>query len=75
MQKGQLLTLRENILDAITLRFQPSESDYVALETSLARINEEQTLRTLFRQVMQAATIADVRQAVEALERSPVPTL
>jgi predicted transposase/invertase (TIGR01784 family) len=69
MQKGQLLTLRQNILDAITLRFQPSESDYAALETSLARINEEQTLRTLFRQVMQAETIADVRQAVEALER------
>jgi predicted transposase/invertase (TIGR01784 family) len=75
MQKGQLLTLRENILDAITLRFQPSESDYAALETSLARINEEQTLRTLFRQVMQAETIADVQQDVEALERSPVPTL
>ena len=65
IEQGHILTLRETILDALGLRLDPTLSTYRSVEKMLETISDEQTLRSLFRQVLEVKSGAAFQQAVE----------
>ena len=64
-EEGHIHTLRETILDALGLRLDPTLSTYRSVEKMLETISDEQTLRSLFRQVLEVKSGAAFQQAVE----------
>jgi len=68
IEQGHMIALRENTLDALMIRFDPPVSIYRTIEDVLETITDEQTLRSLFKQVMQAENPADFQQAVEQVQ-------
>ena len=68
IEQGHMIALRENILDALMIRFDPPVSIYRTIEGVLETITDEQTLRSLFKQVMQAENPAEFQQAVEQVQ-------
>ena len=65
IEQGHILTLRETILDALGLRLDPTLSTYRSVEKMLETISDEQTLRSLFRQVLEVKSGTAFQQAVE----------
>jgi hypothetical protein len=63
--EGNILTLRETILDALALRLDPTLSTYRSVNKMLDTISDEQTLRSLFKQVLEVKTGAEFQQAVK----------
>jgi hypothetical protein len=64
-EQGHILTLRETILDALALRLDPTLSTYRSVNKMLDTISDEQTLRSLFKQVLEVKTGAEFQQAVK----------
>jgi flagellar biosynthesis/type III secretory pathway protein FliH len=64
-EEGNILTLRETILDALALRLEPPLSIYRSVDKMLDTISDEQTLRSLFKQVLEVKTGAEFQQAVK----------
>ena len=56
-QEGWLTAFRQNILDALVLRFDPPVSIYQQLEKRLERISDEAQLETLFAAAIQAESL------------------
>jgi flagellar biosynthesis/type III secretory pathway protein FliH len=55
---GTLETLRRDILDAVMVRFSPTEQECAQVEANLARIPDETRLRALFRAALKAENLA-----------------
>jgi hypothetical protein len=51
---GTLATLRRDILDAVMVRFSPTEQECAQVETHLATMTDETRLRALFRAALRA---------------------
>jgi flagellar biosynthesis/type III secretory pathway protein FliH len=51
---GTLATLRRDILDAMMVRFSPTEQECAQVETHLATMTDETRLRALFRAALRA---------------------
>jgi flagellar biosynthesis/type III secretory pathway protein FliH len=51
---GTLATLRRDILDAVMVRFSPTEQECAQVETHLANMTDETRLRALFRAALRA---------------------
>jgi hypothetical protein len=66
-----MLALCENLLDALSERFNPPAKVYRPLEQAIETINDAKTLRSLFTMVLQAETIEEFQQAVaQATQRN-----
>lgn len=63
-EEGRLLSIRENILDALTERFDPPAKVYRAIERDLAKIADYDTLRSLFTLTLRVATVDEFVDAV-----------
>jgi predicted transposase YdaD len=65
MAQGHKVALRENILDALSERFNPPVKMYRAIEQAVGSLNDEKTLRSLFTTVLRVETVEEFRQVVE----------
>lgn len=65
-EEGRMLSVRENILDALTERFNPPAAEYRTIERTLEEIKDYTTLRSLFTQVLRAATVDEFMRAAAA---------
>jgi len=63
--QGALLMRRQDILDALILRFDPAASIYRELEKMLAAIESETELERLFAAAIRAANLADFQTALQ----------
>jgi predicted transposase YdaD len=66
---GTLETLRRDILDAVMVRFSPTEQERSQIEATLARIPDETRLRTLFRTALRAESLSLFLQ--ESMGKNP----
>jgi predicted transposase YdaD len=62
--KGRLLTVRDDILDLIAERFNPSLNTYRSIDRVLGQIHDYDTLRALLIQVVRVATVDEFHDAV-----------
>ena len=65
LAQGALLMRRQDILDALILRFDPAASIYRELEKMLADIDDEAELERLFAAAIRAANLADFQAALQ----------
>jgi flagellar biosynthesis/type III secretory pathway protein FliH len=65
IEEGHKIALRENILDALSERFNPPVKMYRAIEQAVGSLNDEKTLRSLFTTVLRVETVEEFRQVVE----------
>ena len=64
-EEGHILTLRKDILEALSLRLDPPSSIYLAIGARLDTITDYQTLRSLFKHVIQAKNTTEFQQAMD----------
>jgi len=65
IERGSILTLRKMTLDALVERFNPLSKVYLELQKRIATIDDEQTLHSLFIQMLHATSVEEFQQAVE----------
>ena len=65
LAQGALLMRRQDILDALILRFDPAASIYRELEKMLADIDDEAELERLFAAAIRTANLADFQAALQ----------
>ena len=65
LAQGALLMRRQDILDALILRFDPAASIYRELKKMLAAIDDQAELERLFAAAIRAANLADFQAALQ----------
>ena len=63
--QGAILMRRQDILDALILRFDPAASIYRELEKMLSAIDDEAELEQLFAAAIRATNLADFQAALQ----------
>jgi len=71
LAQGAILMRRQDILDALILRFDPAASIYRELEKMLADIDDEAELERLFAAAIRAANLADFQAALQPAAPPP----